>query len=126
MGMSTAPWFKRMVRNIIGKGGRKRFPGGRKESLEIEGHSSSENTETQIKLAELSIRGVPRLEKHQTGGIRLNEFSLPGSGQQESCGLREKRHFVLPLWFGVSDWVRIFPVFGLLFCFGLVEKDGNV
>ena len=33
--MSTAPSFKRMGRNIIGKGGRKRFPGGRKWSLEI-------------------------------------------------------------------------------------------
>ena len=58
-----------MVRNIIGKGGRKRFPGGRKESLEIEGHSSSENTETQIKLAELSIRGSQDLRNTKQVGL---------------------------------------------------------
>jgi len=108
--MSRGPSFKRMGRNIIGKGGRKSFPGGRKQSLEIKGHSSSENTETQRELAEQRMRGIPALEKHSTGRIRLQELRLLGSRYRQSCGRREKGHFVLPRWFCSSHPVRVFGV----------------
>lgn len=120
--MSTAPAFRRTARDIVGKGGRKSFPAGRKSSLDVKGHRSHESAETQSEAAEQPREGPSTREAldredrtTRAWSSRKQMLAKPWEKSKEAlcwpslvlrCSLREG-----------------FSVFGSLFCFGLTEKD---
>lgn len=88
--MSTAPSFRRTGRDIIGKGGRKSFPGGRKSSLEIKGHRSSENTETQSEPAEQPVRRSQHSGNARQGGVHDKSLVFQEANTGKAMGEEQR------------------------------------